>query len=167
MSFDSLRQVYRPGDVCVLFIGESPPVGKTFFYAANSHLFRYTREAFLKVYGAACGDGDRFLRFFQSLGGYLVDLCDEPVNDLPQQARKSKRNEGIRPLARRIKEANPRAIVVVMKAIQKHVQQSVDLASANDLFIYYLPFPAQGHQQQYIHELAATLRQLKRKDILS
>jgi hypothetical protein len=37
-SLESLRQSYRPQQVRVLFVGESPPAGGTFFYRANSNL---------------------------------------------------------------------------------------------------------------------------------
>jgi hypothetical protein len=43
---EDLRARYRPRDVDVLFIGESPPAGGTFFYAANSNLYYATEEAF-------------------------------------------------------------------------------------------------------------------------
>jgi hypothetical protein len=40
------RRRCRPVDVRVLFIGESPPSGGTFFYFANSALYVATKEPF-------------------------------------------------------------------------------------------------------------------------
>lgn len=45
----SMRESFRPADVKILFIGESPPAGGALFYAANSNLFRYTNAAFQVV----------------------------------------------------------------------------------------------------------------------
>lgn len=56
------REDYLPDAVQVLFIGESPPAGGTFFYRANSGLYRATREAFAAG-GFPATDGD-FLRAF-------------------------------------------------------------------------------------------------------
>lgn len=40
------RRRYKPKEVRVLFIGESPPEGGTFFYLANSKLYRHTKSRF-------------------------------------------------------------------------------------------------------------------------
>jgi len=65
-SRSSLRESFRPTDVKILFIGESPPAGGTFFFAADSNLFRYTNAAFTNVYGARAGTGEDFLRSLNS-----------------------------------------------------------------------------------------------------
>lgn len=62
--FDKIQEIrnkYRPKEITLLFIGESPPSGGTFFYNGNSILFQYTREAFENFYN----------RTFQSYGAFL------------------------------------------------------------------------------------------------
>src|SRR5687767_7532298 len=48
---EQLRLRYRPRDVQLLFVGESKPASGTFFYQADSHLYRAVREACLRSYG--------------------------------------------------------------------------------------------------------------------
>jgi hypothetical protein len=55
----------------LLFVGESRPAGGTFFYAGNSHRFRYTAEAFGYQASVAAG-AEEFLTRFMELGCYLV-----------------------------------------------------------------------------------------------
>ena len=125
----------------MLFVGESPPAGKTFFYWGNSKLFNCTQKAFQIVYGSSCGNGDDFLKFFRTLGCFLDDLCAEPVNRLEASVKKQKRMEGICSLRSRLALMDPAAIVVVMKDIQKPVQQAMELVHIN-YQPYVLPFPA-------------------------
>jgi hypothetical protein len=42
MTTEVLRGRYRPDVIRVLLVGESPPAGGTFFYAANYNLYRAT-----------------------------------------------------------------------------------------------------------------------------
>jgi hypothetical protein len=166
LSLEDIRRSYRPQTIHVLFVGESPPAGGTFFYSANSNLFRYTNEAFEVVCGPVCGTGDSFLRFFQSRGCYLDDLCLEPVNRLRKPARRLKHRQGVQALAERIEAAQPRAFVVVMKAIEGYVRQAIRLARAGDRPAFFLPFPAQANQRRYVDGLVAALRQLRQAKIL-
>ena len=55
MTTEELRRRYRPETVRALFVGESPPAGGTFFYAANSNLYRFTEQAFRAALGQKLG----------------------------------------------------------------------------------------------------------------
>jgi hypothetical protein len=88
-SNSTLRKLFRPPKVNVLFIGESPPAGGTFFYQADSRLYQRTRAAFGRAFGRSMPEGAEFLREFQRLGCYLEDLCAEPVNRLPKRASRT------------------------------------------------------------------------------
>jgi hypothetical protein len=72
---EHLRLYYRPPEVRVLFVGESPPAGGTFFYAADSGLYRATRDAFYEAIPEA--RSGKFLERFAAYGCYLEDLCQE------------------------------------------------------------------------------------------
>jgi hypothetical protein len=149
---EATRLSFRPDDVKVLFVGESPPVGGTFFYFANSKLFRATREAFRRARPTLT---DRpFLETFQCCGCYLVDLCVQPVNDLDirDPARLKARSAGEPGLAETIRTTNPAAIVIVMKAITTHVDVAI-AAAGTGAPRYELPFPAR-HYGLYVEELA-------------
>ena len=78
--FEILRSRYRPAAIKVLFVGESPPAGGTFFYLGNSILARHTQRAFQEVYRAKFTGPCEFLTAFAGLGCFLDDLCLSPVN---------------------------------------------------------------------------------------
>lgn len=157
----------------MLFIGESPPAGGTFFYYANSNLYRATREAFAT--GARTfRDGD-FLRFFQPAGCYLEDLAVEPVNGAPQGPVGGRAcKAGIAPLADRIKPLAPRVVVIVGYGIADHVARSLELAGHADVGREKLPFPTTSprstdgvpYRQVYVDELAALVARWRRRRIL-
>ena len=147
---EPLRAEFKPDQVKVLFIGESRPHNEnTFFYCGAGELYQRTVEAFTTVYARPWAEATQFLKFFKASGCYLDDLCSEPVNHLrktreEKSLRRRKRNEGVQPLAGRVRDTNPDAIFVVMKAISGHVQKAIELAGVHPPRIWYLPFPAQG-----------------------
>jgi hypothetical protein len=163
---EQLRHSYKPADIRVLFVGESPPAGGTFFYRADSNLARCTQEAFSEAFGREFDDGEAFLRFFASLGCYLDDLCLVPVNRMDKADRKRQRVESIGSLAARIRAASPEAVVSVMRAIVPQVKQAMDLAGLDTTLFFSLPFPAYQHKQDYVHELVSVLRRLQRAGTL-
>ena len=78
MDTEELRKSYKPDKVKILFVGESPPAGGTFFYNANSNLYRNTKKAFEIALEKEWSYD--FLSDFKKMGCYLVDLCLIPVN---------------------------------------------------------------------------------------
>jgi hypothetical protein len=166
LSIEELRLSYRPDTIRVLFVGESPPAGGTFFYLANSKLFKYTQKAFASVYGEECGQGTNFLQFFKSIGCYLDDLCLEPINRLDKPTRRRKHAAAVPSLAERIRSTAPCAVIVVMKAISENVQDAISAAQIGPLPTHSLPFPAQGWQRRYVKDLVPILRELRRTRIL-
>ena len=98
------------------------------------------------------------MKFFAELGCYLDDLCAVAVNHLDKGERELQRTAGITSLSARLRATSPKAIVVVMKAIEPHVQQAADQARLGQIPVFALPFPAQGNQRKYVAGLAETLR---------
>jgi hypothetical protein len=76
-SLESLRHSYRPSEIILLLVGESPPPHKGFFYDATAiegPLSRSTRRSFEDFFGTKYSDRQDFLRQFKSKGCYLLDL---------------------------------------------------------------------------------------------
>lgn len=168
---EAVRRQFLPKNVSVLFIGESPPAGRTFFYLANSKLYEATKEAFR----AALPDlarGLTFLEHFAKLGCYLDDLCLEPVNHLKldnplaKAKRLRLREQGEGPLAKRMRDVAPRHVVVVMKGIEDNVRRALDVAEL-DVAIDALPFPGRtAHRDRYVDELVEILRRARGRGLL-
>lgn len=166
-STERLRRRHKPDDVRVLFVGESPPAGGTFFYRANSKLYDATREAFESAMPQVARQDD-FLSAFERLGCYLDDLALYPVNQLDLKApeRLQARAAGVKPLARRIKALRPRVAVVVMKTIVDDVRDALEIAGHGAVEHAELPFPAR-HRDRYVAELSELVSSWRRRRILA
>jgi hypothetical protein len=169
---EDVRQRFLPERVTVLFVGESPPAGGTFFYLANSKLYEATKEAFIRA-APDLVRGSNFLERFAALGCYLDDLCLEPVNHLKmdnplaEAKRLRLREEGEEPLASRIRQCAPSAIVVVMKGIEANVRRAATSANFSSIVIPALPFPSwKAHREQYVDELSNLVRSLRGRGLL-
>jgi len=164
---ERLRSRYLPKETRVLFIGESPPSRGTFFYAASSNLYFATREAFVATIPHLVGRD--FLEEFRRLGCYVDNLCLEPVNDLyaDDPLRIAARAEGQERLAEHIRISRPKAIVVVMMAIERNVARAAREADQDGTPRYALPFPGRrAHRDRYVTELTALLKMFVEKGAL-
>lgn len=151
---EALRARYRPATIKVLFVGESAPAGGTFFYAGNSQVYRYLREAL----APHLGPGD-FLSNFQAAGFFLDDLSLEPIDWQTPTQRKKVHAANVASLAERLRVYRPQAVVALLKAIEPSVIQACRQA---DLAIVpsAVPFPGNGQQANFRRELGALLPSL-------
>lgn len=167
------RRRHKPSDMRVLFIGESPPAGGTFFYFANSKLYDATRDAFEAAIPALRREPD-FLDAFCRLGCYLEDLSVVPVNHLDlkdreqREARRALRREGVNPLARRMRPWSPRIVAPVVLDMVKtgDIAAALKLANLENVERADLPFPGR-HYNRYVNELTAHVRSWRRRRILT
>jgi hypothetical protein len=169
---EQLRRRFLPTQVRVLFVGESPPAGGTFFYSANSILYEATKDAFRRGVPTLVR-GANFLERFKAMGCYLDDLCAEPVNQwkltnsVAREKRLRAREDNESTLTNRIREYAPREIVVVMKGIEPNVRRTAEQAGFGDHPIHPLPFPRREHRARYVDELSHLLRQMQGRGTLS
>lgn len=164
-SYEEKRESFRPTKVNVLFVGESRPANGTFFYQGDSNLAKYTCEAFSQA-GKPVLERIEFLQQFKAKGCFLVDLCPQPVNQLPHAERREARRQGEAALAETLAELRPRAIVVVMTGIAGNIRRSVRQARQQELPLHVLPFPAMGHQHAYVEGLRHVLAELRDAGVL-
>jgi len=164
---ERLRNSCRPEDLRVLFVGESPPDGGTFFYTADSILFRATREAFSTAIPLLANTDD-FLARFQKLGCYLEDLSHDPICKLPRKERRRARNDARLGLARRLRRLPaPKCVVVVVMGIEQDVRAALNRAGMDDLPVYCLRFPVHRWRESYVSELTGHVRAWRRRGLLN
>jgi hypothetical protein len=163
---EAARLRFRPESVRVLFVGESAPAGGTFFYTMDSLLYDATQRAFREAIPDLLTE-QNFLRSFQALGCYLVDLCDQPVNKLPRQVRLWHRDDGIEPLSGMIAETCPRALINVMASISSWIDRATVMAEVSPEVRLDFPFPTRQQEPDYVDELAQALRDLRQLGILA
>lgn len=161
----ALREQFMPAAITVLLVGESPPSGGTFFYRANSNLYRHTERAFRDALGERIGS--EFLASFAALGCYLDDLCSEPVNQMSARERRAARLAGEAPLSQRLRTYSPRAIVGIGYGCEPYFARA-HRAAAVRAPLQVLPFPNWPRQrQQYVEELTALLIQFESSGFLT
>lgn len=135
---EATRRNFRPAQVKLLFIGESPPASGRFFYNGDSGLFRAMRDAF-RVVEPSLTDA-AFLPFFQTSGCYLVDLSLDPVDHLDSKSRRAACRAGEEFLARTIAELQPALIATVVRSIEANASRAAKAANWHGPFLH-LPYP--------------------------
>ena len=165
--YEALRLKCRPKKIRVLLVAESRPIGGTFFYAGNSHLARYTEQAFRLAYDIPAMTMTSFLDGFKAAGCYLEDLCAEPVNQIKNHAlRRAEWKRGVPHLLKRLESASPLAIVPIHKGSERYVRQAAEEAGLLHLVKQAIPYPGMGNHPRYIAELSPMIRELREASIL-
>jgi hypothetical protein len=137
---EELRASYRPKRITTLFVGESAPHGGTFFYSQNSGLFREIKKAFQ----GNC----HFLENFKHNGFYLDDLVLEPVNHLQDKDRQSLCRDAVSSFAARLRNYNPKAVVILLLSIKPMVLKAMHEAGLS-CQTYCTPYPGFGNQRRF------------------
>jgi hypothetical protein len=144
-NLEQLRKSFRPDRIVTLFVGESGPASGKFFYSGDSTLYRAMKRAF--------GNRETFFDDFKSKGFYLDDLVLTPINKLEHRERSKLRRQAIPELAKRLLEYQPKAVVVVMRAIQPTVREAMRMAGIS-YEPFCVPHPAFGNWPRF--QLAIT-----------
>ncbi len=145
MDFEALRNKYRPSRVNILFVGEAPPASGRFFYQADSGLYRAFQTAFTSAFPSL--QNTEFLDAFKTLGCYLVDLCDSPVDRFPQKTRALTCAASEASLARKICNISPKIMVTVVRSIAANVRHALQAANWSGEYVE-LPYPGRWRQHQ-------------------
>ncbi len=118
---------YKPETVKILFIGEAPGRADKNFYLGNNNLYRTVFVAFKELYGGF-SSREEFLAFFKAAGCFLDHLGLEHTERHDMEKRKSNRQNGIISLSEKLKRYQPETVIIVMKALEKQLQQAIDLS---------------------------------------
>lgn len=159
MDYEACRDKYRPERIRLLIVGESRPANGTFFYCANSNLYRETRRAFEEACGKVWESDEAFLEAFKNCGYYLLDLHDHPVSRATTAERCRWACERVDWLADRLRELQPCRIVSTPKLIQRAVEKAVQQAELTAIPLDFLPFPVMHWRKQYQQRLVEILKQ--------
>jgi hypothetical protein len=138
LTHEQLSLRYRPKQVRVLFVGESPPASGRFFYAGDSGLYRAMLRAFQGLDPAI--NDETFLEAFQACGCYLLDLCPHPVDRMARAQRRAECQAGEEMLARAIARMRPQMIVTMLRSIEDNVANAVSRTNWSGPLIH-VPYP--------------------------
>jgi hypothetical protein len=137
---EARRRVLQPSDVRVLFV-TAPifPLDTTNFYAANSHLYRCVRGAFVRMLGPDIPQGEDFLWFFRDQGCWLYHVAPEPTRG-PGRPRAESVRPTVLALANFITEARPDNIVGVKAKLRPRIREAARRAEMEDrVFVVATP----------------------------
>ena len=167
-NFGRARRKYRPHKIRFLLIAESPPSSGGFFYFATTigkdHLFRETMKAleFWPINQPMRRGVDKrsMLRRFQTMGFYLLDTSDSPVDKMrPGDRRKTVLTQTPR-LINDVISANPSHIFIVKSSIFNPVSHALKESGflPRLLNVRPVPFPSHGNQRVYRSTLRRAIR---------
>ena len=158
-SFNRARRRYRPHKIRLLLIAESPPSSGGFFYfpttIGKDHLFRETMKALdlwpknEPMRGGV--DKRSMLRRFQSMGLYLLDTCDFPVNKLRPVERTEAVLRQIPRLVNKVIDADPIHILIVKSSIFQPVFIALKESGLRSRVLNSGPVPFPNHGKQGIY----------------
>lgn len=158
---EALRRQFRPRNVRVLFVGESPPASGRFFYCRDSGLYR----AILTLFETADPSirHENFLRRFQEHGFYLIDLCTEPVDKLEPNNRRAAHAAGERSLRQKISRLEPEVIVSLARSIHPSVSRAAAAANWRGP-IMDVPYPGRWihHSRVFTAKLLPVVKRILR-----
>ena len=167
-----LRSHFKPDTVKVLFLAESPPESNDdevrFFYNPRQerwdHMYRSVMKAVFPDFEYRPGQKDQWLSKFMQYGYYLIDAIDFPINRLLSDERRRLLNVSIKgklsEIATLVTQDTP--IVLVKRNVFLAFNDPLRKAGYNVIHESFLPFPAYGHQEEFIAACAGCLRNLQR-----
>src|ERR1700737_1835151 len=154
---EATRVRFRPERITTLFVGESAPASRDFFYYGNNAMLGHMQVAVELAFGKS---GD-FLKSFKAYGWYLDDLVLEPVDKLSLPEREAQCLGAQNGLTDRIAEYQPLAIVTLLLRISDIVDAAAIAANCNARR-FAVPFPGMGNQKRFKDEMARILPRLPR-----
>jgi len=167
-AIDELRRRYRPANIRLLFIGESPPASGEFFYDDSSSVMlrAHTMKAFSNVLGLSFSSDRQFLNCFKSTGCYLDDITDVPVDKVSAEDRRSKLDIALPRFVERLNDTAPDIIVIMLKRLREPVERAIKKSDLCNPDIFVTPFAGFSWQDEYVAKLVDILQHAKSRDIL-
>jgi hypothetical protein len=91
------------------------------------------------------------LKQFRSIGFFLIDTCELPIDKLPTRQRRISTFIGALTLPNRVEELDPDRILIVKKTVFKPATQALRDAGLGNRILNTepLPFPSHGNQKRF------------------
>jgi hypothetical protein len=101
------------------------------------------------------------LEQFRSLGLFLIDTCELPVDKMPSGQRRLATAQGALTLPNRVKELDPGRILIVKKTVFNPARRALSIAGFENRILNKksLPFPSHGNQRKFRRMLRRLVRQ--------
>lgn len=151
-----LRNKYRPKNLKIVFVVESPPASGQYFYDEDGSVSEPLFFAMMKLLKFNPQNKRDGLCYFAESGHFLVDATYEPVNKFTGKIRENKILKNFENLVADLKKlGDPKKInIILIKANICHLLEPRLLSSGfnvqnNGMVI---PFPTHGHQNRFLSQ---------------
>lgn len=164
--YDDLREQYRPAQLRVLLIGESPPDpgdrDRRFFYAPTlakeDNLYRGVAKALYEYEHIDIRDKPAVLTRLRDQGFWLIDAVDEPINKKTRpQRRRLIRAELADLVAACVELAPERGAIICHVLVYEVAAQPLRRAGVRLLHDQPLPFPIGNWRDDFAAGMRAAL----------
>jgi hypothetical protein len=164
--YEELRARYRPEQVRVLLIGESPPdpgsATRRFFYSPTLTRDNLYRGVATAIYGERpdfrIRDKPAVLEWLRRDGFWLIDAVPDPINQLTPSQRRRAIREGVPRLLERCLEIDPQCgVVICHSVVYKLVALPLRSAGVRILHDDAIPFPWGNHRARFVAEFRRAL----------
>ena len=164
--YEQLREQYRPDQLEVLLIGESPPDpgggNRRFFYAPTLQIDNLYRGVAQALYGhhpeVDLADKPAVLGRLQADGFWLIDAVDQPINHLPPGPRRAAITAAVPQLVARCRALAPRrGVFICHRVVYQLTTPSLREAGVRVLHDQPLPFPLGNWRTNFITGLRRAL----------
>ena len=167
--YEQASKKYKPKEIKILFIAESPPYAKKgeelrYFYFENTKgdfLFRSIIEVlFPEEYQKHTYDKTKFLKLFKENGFFLIDACEYPINQ--NSARDKFIKDDFDKLVNKIRNlVNLKTkIILIKKNIYELLFDRLNQQGFNVINKEHLDFPSHGHQPKFKEKLKKLLKEI-------
>ena len=99
-----------------------------------------------------------FLNFFKTQNCYLDDICLTPIDNMANNQREQMLQNSVVDFSNRLREYKPKVIIVALRKIIPYATEAISLSGIEATY-YQIPFAGNGHQNKYITELTAILKE--------
>jgi hypothetical protein len=158
----AMRRRYRPDNVDLVIVAESPPAGGNYFYNPDGKVSEPLFAAMMLRLGFSPTNKDDGLRKFQKRGWILVDATYEPVNALTDTTRNKIIARDYRSLRDDLLELKPDRSVRVVLTKANVCQKLAPLLLADGFKVINngvaVPFPSHGQQKKFAEKFSAVLK---------
>jgi hypothetical protein len=165
------RERYRPVNIDVLWIAESPPAGGGYFYFEKAsgqnpiNLFGETMKALgwwppgtMMHTGF---DKSPYLRRFQESGHFLIDLSPKPVNKgLTNSERKAVLLSNVDRILQEIEQLDPKKLLLVKKNVFEILYPAIQNSKLKERLLNreFVHFPSDHWQPEFRDEVRRYLK---------
>ena len=170
--YQRLRSAYRPSEIRILLIGESPPDPRSserrFFYSPVLKADNLYRGVAMAFYGRERGfDVTRKVENLARMkrnGVWLVDAVNTPINLKTLAERKQAIRDGVPELIRQVKKAAPSLGVIICHGlVYRECAAALRRSQIGVLHNRALPFPLGNTRARFVAGTRRALAQAARR----